>query len=86
MPLVFQTQQVGSQKATTRLPPDVLLDCLQPLDQLTNGMKNSLTIFICISFCLISNENKKVRNKIRSVKFDPSKTDKFKQKYLSIDW
>jgi hypothetical protein len=45
-----------------------------------------LTIFACISFYSVGNENGKVRNGgIRSVKYSPSKTDKSEQKCLGID-
>jgi hypothetical protein len=48
-------------------------------------VRKTLTIFTCISFYLVGNRNGKIRNGIRSVKSGPSKTDKFEQKYLSID-
>jgi hypothetical protein len=50
-----------------------------------NGQENSLTIFARISFYLVSNENGKVRNEIRTVKFGPSKMDKSEQKCIGID-
>jgi hypothetical protein len=50
-----------------------------------NGKKNPLTIFTHISFYLIGNSNRKVRNGIRSVKSGASKTDKSEQKCLGID-
>jgi hypothetical protein len=50
-----------------------------------NGQENPLIIFARISFYLIGNRNGKVRNRIRSVKSGPSKTDKSKQKCLGID-
>jgi hypothetical protein len=50
-----------------------------------NGQENSLIIFARISFYSIGNGNGKVRNRIRSVKSGPSKTDKSKQKCLGID-
>jgi hypothetical protein len=48
-------------------------------------IKNPLSIFTYISFYSLGNENRKVKNGILSVKFDPSKTDKSEQKYLDID-
>jgi hypothetical protein len=58
-----------------------------------NCRENPLTIFVHIRFYpvgngnrkVIGNENGKVRNRIRSVKFGPSKMDKSEQKCLGID-
>jgi hypothetical protein len=56
-----------------------------PFPKGENGRKNSLTIFARISFYSVGNGNGKVRNRIRSVKSGPSKTDKSEQKCLDID-
>jgi hypothetical protein len=50
-----------------------------------SGRKNSVIIFIYISFYSISNRNEKVENGTWSAKFGQSKMDKSKQKCLAID-
>jgi hypothetical protein len=50
-----------------------------------NSRENPLTIFARINFYSVGNGNGKVRNRIRSVKFGPSKKDKSEQKCLGID-
>jgi hypothetical protein len=57
----------------------------QPAAKGENGREKPFTIFTYISFYSVGNRNGKVRNRIRSVKSGPSKTDKSEQKCLGID-
>jgi hypothetical protein len=63
----------------------VILEIITKGENGRNDQENPPTIFTRISFYSIGNENRKVRNGIRSVKSDPSKTDKSEQKCPSID-
>jgi hypothetical protein len=65
---------------------DLMMDiCCGVSTKGENGQENPLTIFARISFYSISNRNGKVRNRIRSVKSDPSKMDKSEQKCPGIN-
>jgi hypothetical protein len=83
VPVVFLlASALGSSAAASPAPAQVLSPASTKGE---NGQENSLTIFARISFYSVGNENGKVRNRIRSVKFGPSKTDKSEPKCPSID-